>query len=89
MPDGRRALVSNAEANELAVVDLESWTVERRIPVGEVPVGIEITPDGSRAYVANTQADKVSVVDLRRWQIVGEIVAGDEPDGMAWVGGTR
>jgi YVTN family beta-propeller protein len=82
-PDGERALVSNANANEVAVVHLADWRVERRIPVGAVPVGIEILPDGGTAFVANTQADRISVLDLERWQVTGELVAGDEPDGMA------
>ena len=70
----------------MAVVDLGSWQVVRRIPVGAMPVGILITPDGRTAYVANTQDDKITVIDLTRWQVAGEIVAGDEPDGMAWTG---
>jgi YVTN family beta-propeller protein len=68
-------------------VDLESWTVTRRLSVGAMPVGILIKPDNRTAYVANTQDDKITVIDLETWTVSGEIVAGDEPDGMAWVEG--
>jgi YVTN family beta-propeller protein len=69
----------------VAAVDLETWAVVRRLPVGAMPVGILVTPDNRTAYVANTGDDKISVIDLVHWRLDGEIVAGDEPDGMAWV----
>jgi YVTN family beta-propeller protein len=79
-------LVSNAEGNDLAVVDAKTRQVVKRIPTGEVPVGILMDPNGKRAFVAATAADKVIVVDLEKLEVTGTIQAGKTPDGMAWAG---
>jgi DNA-binding beta-propeller fold protein YncE len=85
-PDGKRALVSQAQANSLLEISIGDLTPGRTLAVGRMPVGIEIRPDGAVAYVANTFDDLLTVVDLERFEELTTLSAGDEPDGMAWVG---
>ena len=83
-PDGRLALVSNAQSNQVAVFDAKTRELLGTIEVGAVPVGIQITPDGKLAYVANTNANLVSVLDIATRKVTATFTTGNEPDGMAW-----
>jgi len=83
-PDGRSALVSCFESNEVLDVDPSSREIRRRIPMGKAPIGILITADSRTAFVANTAADTVSVLDLAEGKMTGTFSPGREPDGMAW-----
>lgn len=82
--DGKRVLISDAQAGALAVYDAASREEIQRIPVGGIPVGIQLSEHGSRAYVAATGSNKVFVVDLGKLEVAGSIEPGNEPDGMAW-----
>mgnify|MGYP003588682241 CR=1 FL=1 len=54
------------------------------IPVGSMPVGIEISPDGRHAFVANTNDNKVTVIEVKARKAIRSFTTGNEPDGMAW-----
>jgi YVTN family beta-propeller protein len=54
------------------------------VPVGAVPIGIQMSPDGRRAFVANTNDDRITVVDVAARRVVTTFGTGSEPDGMAW-----
>jgi YVTN family beta-propeller protein len=84
-PDGKRVLISDAEAGEVVIIDAESKKVTNRLKVGNVPLGILIVPDGSRAYIATTEDDAIVILDLNTLQVTGKIPTGKNPDGMAWV----
>jgi YVTN family beta-propeller protein len=59
------------------VIDLESLTEVRRIPVGEYPEGIALHPDGRRVYVANWFDGTVSVIDAQRLEVIETLPGGD------------
>ncbi len=64
-PDGRRAYVTNSNANTVAVIDVASRTpIGSPIPVDNTPQGIAIAPDGRTAYVCAHGASKIDVIDL-------------------------
>lgn len=75
--DGRLALVTLAQLDEVAVLDLPALTVKTRIPVGRRPRAIALSPDGSTALVAALQSGQVSTLDIaglretRRAQLTG------------------
>jgi YVTN family beta-propeller protein len=50
-PDGQRLFVACATANQVAVFDVASARVVRRIPVPHSPSGLALSPDGARLYV--------------------------------------
>lgn len=83
-PDGKLALVSNAQSNKVTVFDVVTRQPVGDIEVGMMPVGIQITPDGKTAYVANTNENKVSVLDIAARKVAATFTTGTEPDGMAW-----
>jgi YVTN family beta-propeller protein len=82
--DGRFALVSDDEAGELVVVDVNSHEVAKRIPLGKNAEGIVVAPDGGRAFVAVNGDNVVAVIDVKTWQVTKRIPTGGGPDGMAW-----
>jgi len=83
-PDGKLALISDPEANELVIVDAATRKITKMLNVGRNPGGILITPDGSHAYVALAGDNAVAVIDLHTLEIAGKIETGQGPDGLAW-----
>ena len=43
-PDGRRAYVANANADVIAVIDLETWTIVGALTAGKEPDGLGYSP---------------------------------------------
>ena len=70
-----RAYVTNRCNNTVAVIDIDTNSVVRTIPVGPFPVGIgvAITSDGPRVYVTNLQSGTVSVIDAATDTIIATI----------------
>ena len=66
MPDGRHAVATMQETDQLALVDLEARTVERTYPTGGRDGHmVRLSPDGSRAYVTSRGAEgTLSVIFL-------------------------
>lgn len=50
--------------NEVIVVDTDNGVIQRRIIVGQNPIGVAVTSDGSLVFVANSGSDNVSVIGL-------------------------
>src|SRR5487761_1902513 len=84
-PDGKLALISMLNNGDLAVFDVSTRKLVKRIPIGHGAAGIEIQPDGSRAFVACTPDSYVVTIDLKSLTNTGKFDAGKNPDGMAWV----
>ncbi|MCI0597967.1 MAG: beta-propeller fold lactonase family protein [Beijerinckiaceae bacterium] len=72
-PDGTRAYVANASANNVLVIDTATNTVATSVMVGEWPTNVAITPDGKRAYVTNQFSGNVSVIDTATNIIVATV----------------
>ncbi|HEY4950232.1 MAG TPA: YncE family protein [Candidatus Acidoferrales bacterium] len=83
-PDGKLALISDLETNELVIVDTATRKITKMLNVGRNPGGILIVPDGSRAYVALAGDNAVAVIDLHTLEVTGKIPTGQGPDGLAW-----
>ena len=83
-PDGKLALVSDPEANELVILDTATRKITKLLNVGRNPGGILIVPDGSRAYVALAGDNAVAIIDLHTLELAGQIPTGQGPDGLAW-----
>jgi YVTN family beta-propeller protein len=83
-PDGKLALISDPETNELVIVDTATRKITKMLNVGRNPGGILIVPDGSRAYVALAGDNAVAVIDLHKLETSGQIPTGQGPDGLAW-----
>jgi YVTN family beta-propeller protein len=81
-PDESRLYVVCETANALAVVDLPTGKVLRRVPVGRVPKGLALSPDGKAIYIANSWDDTVSVVDTSSLEVVRTLKTGFEPNSV-------
>ena len=81
--DGRLALIGTQEG--VAVVDVASRKVVKRIAIGRGASGIQMEPNGARAFVSCNKDGWVAVVDLKTLTMAGKIDAGGQPDGLAWV----
>src|SRR5262249_47635158 len=71
--DGSLVLVSDAEADEVVVIEAATRKERKRVKVGRVPLGILMEPSGSRAYVAVSQSNAVDVIDLKTLEVVSHI----------------
>lgn len=78
-PDGKRALVTNSEDNNVSLIDLASSSVLGTAPTGEGPHGLRVSPGGTEAYVANAGDGTVSVIDLKTNSEVARIPVGKAP----------
>lgn len=76
---GRRAFVTNAGDNTIAVVDLPRRVVVRTISTGRYPHGLRLSPNGRELYVANVQDGSISVIDTDNLAEVGRIPVGRTP----------
>jgi len=94
---GARAYVALSALDQVVVVDLSRWLVERTISVGRraglgtMPVALAISPQGARLFVAESGADEIAVIRLpgRRtkpaldWTLVGRIPTAEDPQVVA------
>lgn len=62
--DGRFVYVACNRGNEIVQVDIESWSVARRIPADGAPYNLALTPDGSRLLATLKGSGHVAVWDL-------------------------
>ena len=90
---GARAYVALSALDEVVVVDLHRWRVERTISVGRsaglgtMPVALAISPNGARLFVAESGADAIAVIRLPSpltksasdWTLVGHIPTAEDP----------
>jgi YVTN family beta-propeller protein len=96
---GERAYVALSALDEVVVVDLHRWRVERTISVGRnvglgtMPVALAISPQGTRLFVAESGADEIAVVRLPSpqtrpgldWTLVGRIPTAEDPQAVVTV----
>ena len=94
---GARAYVALSALDEVVVVDLHQWTVERTISVGRsaglgtMPVALALDPQDDRLFVAESGADEIAVIRLPsrltrpalNWTLVGAIPTADDPQVVA------
>jgi DNA-binding beta-propeller fold protein YncE len=81
-PDGQRVFVACNKAGEIAEIDVDKWTLTRRIPAGEGVYNLAVTHDGKLLVATNKRGQSVSVFDaasgkeLRRLPTRRKVVHG-------------
>jgi DNA-binding beta-propeller fold protein YncE len=85
-PDGRWALVAEADAGGVALVDLDAGRVAARVETGRRPFALAWA--GPRAVVTHLLDDDVAVLDVDppKLSVAARIPVGDEPRGVALLG---
>lgn len=77
--DGKYALVTNNEDDNVSVIDMKSMHVTAAIATGKGPHGFRISSDSKKAYIANMNEDSVSVIDLVTMKEEKKITVGTAP----------
>lgn len=70
-------------ADGIAVVDIASRKLVKRLPGGPDPETFALSPDGATIYVSNEDAATASIIDVASARIVATIPVGAEPEGVA------
>ena len=65
-PAGNLTLVSNWISLDISVIDSNTKTLLRRIPVGGTPRGMAFSPDGKFCYVAIYDAAVIAVINMEQ-----------------------
>jgi DNA-binding beta-propeller fold protein YncE len=71
--DGRRVLVACNGSNEIVEIDVEGWSLARRLPAGSGVYNLAVTHDGTRLVATNRRGQSVSVIDLASGRTLREI----------------
>lgn len=62
-PDRTRVYVACNASNDIAEIDVASWTLQRRIPAGDGVYNIATTHDGRLLIATNKRGRSVSIID--------------------------
>jgi YVTN family beta-propeller protein len=92
-PDGKTAYVTNADpgsalapsGDSVSTIDVKTRTKHPTdIPVGPLPLRVDITADGKTAFVTNNGSDSVSTIEVKtRTKHAADIPVGTDPTGVA------
>lgn len=84
-PDQRHVYVTGGRSRQVAIVDLETFSVVGTVEAGIRPWGIAVHPSGERLYTANGPSHDVSVIDLTTQSVVATIASEGSPWGVTVV----
>jgi DNA-binding beta-propeller fold protein YncE len=74
LPDNKKtAAINVAGDNVIAVIDVASGQIIRKVPTGKFPCDLHFTPDGRFAFTPERDQDTVSMFDTRTWELVKSI----------------
>ena len=96
--DGRRVFVACNGSSEIVEIDVEAWTLVRRLPAGPGVYNLAVTYDGRRLLATNRRGQSVSVIDIasgaelarvptKRRVVHGVVVSPDDRYGFVSVEG--
>jgi len=77
-----KAYVVNRKSNDVSVIDTNTNTVVKTIPVGRDPLDVGVNPSRSVAYVANNGSGSFSIIDTASDTVINTLDA-DWPMGIA------
>jgi DNA-binding beta-propeller fold protein YncE len=63
-PNGKLLWVACNKSSDIAEIDVETWSLVRRIPAGPGVYNLGVTHDGSKLIGTNKRGQSVSVIDL-------------------------
>ena len=81
-PDGRFALATLSNVNDISVIDLSRSREVKTISTGSVPNYVLASADGKSVYVTNAGDDTLSEIDARTWIVRRTLVTGVTPEHM-------
>jgi YVTN family beta-propeller protein len=75
-PDGKYMYVALSKEDAVAVVDIITGEVLRKIPVGKKPEQIDLSRDGLWLFASNFDESIVSVIDVEKRIVIATISVG-------------
>ncbi len=81
--DGKRAFVALGPANRVAVVNAETFEVEKYLLVGQRVWQLAFSPDERLLFTTNGASNDVSVIDTEKLRVLRSIKVGRYPWGVA------
>lgn len=79
-PDGRRAILTHPNTNEISIIDLGSFRLTKRIVTGNLPNYAVAANDNNTVYVSNAGNNTVSEIDLRAGIVRRNFIVGESPE---------
>ncbi|WP_423799625.1 beta-propeller fold lactonase family protein [Neobacillus sp. SAB-20_R2A] len=77
--NGKYALVTNNEDNNVSIIDTKKYVIVQTIPTGKGPHGFRISKDSQYSYVANMGENSVSILNLESMKEEKKIEVGTTP----------
>jgi YVTN family beta-propeller protein len=81
-PDGRLGFAAHGEASELAVIDLRTRELKKRVTLGELPWRAYSTADGRFMLVPNNGDRTLSVISTSTLELVATLPAAEDVTGV-------
>src|SRR6516164_1694571 len=81
-PDRKLAFVALGPANRVAVVDAQSYEVQKYLLVGQRVWSLAFNPDYSRLYTTNGVSNDISVIDVGSLKVIKSVPVGQAPWGV-------
>jgi PQQ-dependent catabolism-associated beta-propeller protein len=80
--DGKRAFVALGPANRVAVIDAQTFEVEKYLLVGQRVWQLAFTPDEKLLLSTNGNSNDVSVIDVEALKVTKSLPVGRQPWGV-------
>jgi YVTN family beta-propeller protein len=88
-PDGKTLYVANAYDGTIALINTNTKTIFKTIPVGGYPREMELSPDGSQLYVSLINDRKVCMISLPAGNVTYQDMSPVTPLGLAYYSSIR
>jgi len=80
--DGKKVFVALGPANRVAVINGETFEVEKYLLVGQRVWQMAFTPDEKLLFTTNGNSNDVSVIDVESLKVIKSIPVGEQPWGV-------
>jgi len=80
--DGSRAYVALGPAARVAVINMDTYEVEKYLLVGQRVWNLEFSPDQDRLFTTNGVSGDISVIDLEKLRVIKSVKVGRFPWGV-------
>ena len=80
--DGKRAYVALGPANRVAVVNAQTFEVEKYLLVGQRVWQLAFTPDEKYLISTNGNSNDVSIIEVAKQEVIKSIQVGRLPWGV-------
>jgi YVTN family beta-propeller protein len=80
--DGKKVFVALGPSNRVALVNGETFEVEKYLLVGQRVWQLAFSPDQKFLYTTNGNSNDISVIDVEDEKVVKSVQVGEQPWGV-------